>query len=73
MFGAMASRAGVVRKFVMGFVGRVGVGRGDGVLVILPPWSYGYRKVFSLFFSNRDFVLDVKDQNPKGQPSTFKI
>ena len=35
MFGAMASRAGVVRKSVMGFVGGVGEGRGDGVLVIL--------------------------------------
>ena len=40
---------------------------------ICPPWLYGYRRVFSLFFSNRDLVFDVKDQNPKAQPSTFKI
>ena len=26
-----------------------------------------------LFFLNRDLVLDEKDQNPKAQPSTFKI
>ena len=31
-------------------------------------------RVFSLFFfSDRDLVLDVKDQIPKAQPSTFKI
>ena len=29
--------------------------------------------VFSIFFLNRDLVLDVKDQNPKPQPSTLKI
>ena len=38
-----------------------------------PPWLYGYRRVFSLFFLNRDLFLDVNDQNPKEQPSTFKI
>ena len=26
-----------------------------------------------IIFSNWDLVLDVKDQNPKAQPSTFKI
>ena len=40
---------------------------------ICPPLVYGYRRVFSLFFLNRDLVLDVKGQNPKAQPSTFKI
>ena len=28
---------------------------------------------FHYFFLNRDLVLDVKGQNPKAQPSTFKI
>ena len=30
-------------------------------------------RVFSLIFSNRYLVLDLKDQNPKEQRSTFKI
>ena len=34
-----------------------------------PPWLYGYRRVFSLFFSYRDLVLDVKDIIPIVQPS----
>ena len=38
-----------------------------------PPLLYGYRSVFSLFFLNRNLVLDEKDQNPKAQPSPFKI
>ena len=46
--------------------------RGGGQFCPLP-WLYGYRWVFSLFFSNRNLVLDVKDQNPKAQPSTFNI
>ena len=40
---------------------------------ICPPLVYDYRRVFSLFFLNRDHVLDVKGQNPKAQPSTLKI
>ena len=40
---------------------------------IWPPLVYGYRRVFSLFFFNWDLVLDEKGQNPKAQPSTFKI
>ena len=40
---------------------------------ICPPLVYGYRRVFSLFFLNWDLVLDEKGQNPKAQPSTFKI
>ena len=47
--------------------------RKDGGGQICPPWLYGYRRVFSIFFSNMDLVLDVKDQTPKEQPSTFKI
>ena len=38
-----------------------------------PPLLYGYWRVFSLFFLNWNLVLYEKDQNPKAQPSTFKI
>ena len=37
-----------------------------------PPCYMAIRGYFH-FFSNRDIVLDIKDQNPKAQPSTFKI
>ena len=46
---------------------------GGGGGQIFPPLVYGYRRVFSLFFSNWDLILDEKDQNLKAQPSTFKI
>ena len=43
------------------------------VYLTLTRLIYDYRKVFSLFFLNRNLVLDEKDQNPKAQPSPFKI
>ena len=36
------------------------------------PLLYGYRRIFSIFFY-RGLVLDIKCQNPKEEPSIFKI
>ena len=37
-----------------------------------PPVIWLSEGIFIIFL-NRDLVLDEKDQNPKAQPSTFKI
>ena len=39
----------------------------------LPPMLIWLSEGIFIIFSNRDLVLDIKDQNPKAQPSTFKI